>query len=162
MIDCVWSGWGSRIDRPSSLHAAAIRAAEATAIIARLRRRALWAVVGRWAGRGVAGSTVRMSAHTLRGGWRRARAPDRSSRHRPVVSTRMSVTAPPPPAGTEASRPVDHDGNPLCVLSVHAHPDDEASKGASTMALYHEEGVAHRARVLHRRRGGRPPEPGAA
>jgi len=25
---------------------------------------------------------------------------------------------------------------PLCVLSVHAHPDDEASKGAATMARY--------------------------
>jgi len=30
---------------------------------------------------------------------------------------------------------------PLCVLSVHAHPDDEASKGASTMARYVAEGV---------------------
>ncbi len=30
---------------------------------------------------------------------------------------------------------------PLCVLSVHAHPDDEASKGAATMARYHDEGV---------------------
>jgi mycothiol S-conjugate amidase len=30
---------------------------------------------------------------------------------------------------------------PLCVLSVHAHPDDEASKGASTMARYGAEGV---------------------
>jgi len=29
----------------------------------------------------------------------------------------------------------------LCVLSVHAHPDDEASKGAATMARYHTEGV---------------------
>jgi mycothiol S-conjugate amidase len=29
----------------------------------------------------------------------------------------------------------------LCVLSVHAHPDDEASKGASTMAKYHAQGV---------------------
>jgi mycothiol S-conjugate amidase len=29
----------------------------------------------------------------------------------------------------------------LCVLSVHAHPDDEASKGAATMARYHGEGV---------------------
>jgi len=27
------------------------------------------------------------------------------------------------------------------VLSVHAHPDDEASKGAATMARYHHEGV---------------------
>jgi mycothiol S-conjugate amidase len=28
-----------------------------------------------------------------------------------------------------------------CLLSVHAHPDDEASKGASTVARYHAEGV---------------------
>ncbi|HUC05122.1 MAG TPA: mycothiol conjugate amidase Mca [Acidimicrobiales bacterium] len=31
--------------------------------------------------------------------------------------------------------------DPLCLLSVHAHPDDEASKGASTVARYHAEGV---------------------
>ena len=30
---------------------------------------------------------------------------------------------------------------PLALLSVHAHPDDEASKGASTVAKYHAEGV---------------------
>jgi mycothiol S-conjugate amidase len=29
----------------------------------------------------------------------------------------------------------------LCVLSVHAHPDDEASKGAATMARYVADGV---------------------
>jgi mycothiol S-conjugate amidase len=29
----------------------------------------------------------------------------------------------------------------LCLLCVHAHPDDEASKGASTVARYHAEGV---------------------
>jgi len=29
----------------------------------------------------------------------------------------------------------------LCLLCVHAHPDDEASKGASTVAMYHAEGV---------------------
>ncbi len=29
----------------------------------------------------------------------------------------------------------------LCLLSVHAHPDDEASKGAGTVHRYHEEGV---------------------
>ncbi|HEX9467771.1 MAG TPA: mycothiol conjugate amidase Mca [Acidimicrobiia bacterium] len=28
-----------------------------------------------------------------------------------------------------------------CVLSIHAHPDDEASKGASTMARYRTQGV---------------------
>jgi mycothiol S-conjugate amidase len=29
----------------------------------------------------------------------------------------------------------------LCVLSVHAHPDDEASKGAPTIARYRAEGI---------------------
>src|SRR5689334_18814893 len=29
----------------------------------------------------------------------------------------------------------------LCLLSVHAHPDDEASKGAPTVARYKAEGV---------------------
>jgi mycothiol S-conjugate amidase len=29
----------------------------------------------------------------------------------------------------------------LCILSVHAHPDDEASKGAGTIAKYHAAGV---------------------
>ncbi|MHB8671734.1 MAG: mycothiol conjugate amidase Mca [Acidimicrobiales bacterium] len=29
----------------------------------------------------------------------------------------------------------------LCLLSVHAHPDDESSKGAGTVHRYHSEGV---------------------
>ena len=29
----------------------------------------------------------------------------------------------------------------LCLLAVHAHPDDEASKGAATVHRYHREGV---------------------
>jgi mycothiol S-conjugate amidase len=29
----------------------------------------------------------------------------------------------------------------LCLMTVHAHPDDEASKGAGTVARYHQEGV---------------------
>jgi mycothiol S-conjugate amidase len=29
----------------------------------------------------------------------------------------------------------------LCLLTVHAHPDDESSKGAGTVALYHSQGV---------------------
>lgn len=29
----------------------------------------------------------------------------------------------------------------LCVLTVHAHPDDEASKGAPTLAMYGRQGV---------------------
>ena len=30
---------------------------------------------------------------------------------------------------------------PHCLLTVHAHPDDEASKGAGTVARYHADGV---------------------
>lgn len=30
---------------------------------------------------------------------------------------------------------------PLCLLTVHAHPDDESSKGAGTVARYHREGM---------------------
>ena len=29
----------------------------------------------------------------------------------------------------------------LCILTVHAHPDDEASKGAPTLAMYGDQGV---------------------
>jgi mycothiol S-conjugate amidase len=32
-------------------------------------------------------------------------------------------------------------GEPLCLLTIHAHPDDEASKGAPTLAMYHAQGV---------------------
>ncbi len=30
---------------------------------------------------------------------------------------------------------------PLCLLTVHAHPDDESSKGAGSVARYHAEGI---------------------
>jgi len=33
------------------------------------------------------------------------------------------------------------DSPPLCLLSVHAHPDDESSKGAGTVHRYHGAGV---------------------
>jgi mycothiol S-conjugate amidase len=39
------------------------------------------------------------------------------------------------------SVPLDHAGEPLSLLTVHAHPDDEASKGAGTVARYADEGV---------------------
>src|ERR1700710_84059 len=32
-------------------------------------------------------------------------------------------------------------GEPLRLMAVHAHPDDESSKGAATMARYVSEGV---------------------
>ena len=35
----------------------------------------------------------------------------------------------------------DKRGDPLCVLTVHAHPDDESSKGAGTIARYRAEGI---------------------
>jgi len=37
--------------------------------------------------------------------------------------------------------PLDRADYPLCVLTVHAHPDDEASKGSATVARYHDEGI---------------------
>jgi mycothiol S-conjugate amidase len=37
--------------------------------------------------------------------------------------------------------PLDVTGNPLRLVSVHAHPDDEASKGAGTVAKYAAEGI---------------------
>src|SRR3954471_3317783 len=33
------------------------------------------------------------------------------------------------------------DDERLCLLTVHAHPDDESSKGAGTVARYHADGV---------------------
>ncbi|MBI4901047.1 MAG: mycothiol conjugate amidase Mca [Actinobacteria bacterium] len=36
---------------------------------------------------------------------------------------------------------VDDAGEPLRLMAVHAHPDDESSKGAATMARYAHEGV---------------------
>ncbi len=36
---------------------------------------------------------------------------------------------------------LDADGRPLRLLAVHAHPDDESSKGAATMAKYIEAGA---------------------
>ncbi len=37
--------------------------------------------------------------------------------------------------------PSDTVGRPLCLLTIHAHPDDEASKGAGTVARYAQEGI---------------------
>src|SRR5690606_7643882 len=37
--------------------------------------------------------------------------------------------------------PVDRTGAPLSLMTVHAHPDDEASKGSATVARYADEGV---------------------
>jgi mycothiol S-conjugate amidase len=37
--------------------------------------------------------------------------------------------------------PTDRGGRPLCLLTIHAHPDDESSKGAGAVARYAAEGV---------------------
>jgi mycothiol S-conjugate amidase len=50
-----------------------------------------------------------------------------------AVSERSENSAPTVPLSTS--------GDPLSILTVHAHPDDEASKGAPTLAKYHREGV---------------------
>src|SRR5438093_1013178 len=55
----------------------------------------------------------------------------------------------PPPVGHSAPGSVvgkirlnrDMPSERLTLLTVHAHPDDEASKGAGTVARYHAEGV---------------------
>lgn len=39
------------------------------------------------------------------------------------------------------SGPLAANGEPLCVLTIHAHPDDESSKGAGTIARYRDEGI---------------------
>ena len=39
------------------------------------------------------------------------------------------------------ARPLDRIGHPLGLVSVHAHPDDEASKGAGSVARYASEGI---------------------
>ena len=48
----------------------------------------------------------------------------------------------------------------LCLLTVHAHPDDEASKGASTVAMYHARGVRTVLVCCTGWGGGRHPQPG--
>jgi mycothiol S-conjugate amidase len=39
------------------------------------------------------------------------------------------------------NHPLSSTGDRLSVLTVHAHPDDESSKGAATLARYSDEGV---------------------
>ena len=45
------------------------------------------------------------------------------------------------PVDGPVDSPVDETGHPLRLVSVHAHPDDEASKGAGTVARYAAEGI---------------------
>jgi mycothiol S-conjugate amidase len=57
----------------------------------------------------------------------------------PAVSSDQSATARPPQAGGLAGVPPA--GGELRLMAVHAHPDDESSKGAATMARYVREGA---------------------
>jgi mycothiol S-conjugate amidase len=45
------------------------------------------------------------------------------------------------PGALDQVGPLDRAGHPLRLVSVHAHPDDEASKGAGTVARYAAEGI---------------------
>lgn len=55
------------------------------------------------------------------------------------VRLQLALTvAPGPGAAGSVAGMVDQR---LCLLTVHAHPDDESSKGAGTVARYHDEGV---------------------
>jgi len=51
------------------------------------------------------------------------------------------MAQPPTDHRPTANSPTDGAGNPLSLLSVHAHPDDEASKGSGTVAMYADHGV---------------------
>ena len=51
------------------------------------------------------------------------------------------TSSPSAPAGSAFVRRTDAAGEPLRLMAVHAHPDDESSKGAATTARYAAEGV---------------------
>jgi mycothiol S-conjugate amidase len=61
-------------------------------------------------------------------------AADDAATGRPVNSGRPSPAPPGPPGGGSAAAG-------LRLMAVHAHPDDESSKGAATMARYVRSGV---------------------
>lgn len=56
------------------------------------------------------------------------------------------MQAPQPARSTRPDGPASSDASGLRLLAVHAHPDDESSKGAASMARYAAEGA--RVRVL--------------
>src|SRR5262245_60126129 len=70
-------------------------------------------------------------------------APNQIQRHVSGESTELRVTPSPGSWGTAATvaRVQEQPPERLCLLTIHAHPDDEASKGAPTVARYHAEGV---------------------
>src|SRR5258708_7008143 len=85
---------------------------------------------------------------TGRGQRRRGRALSSQSSMKGIFLSAVTTDRAGAPAErkTEAARPADaalgEPGEaPLRLMAVHAHPDDEASKGAATMARYAREGV---------------------
>lgn len=60
-------------------------------------------------------------------------AANRSRAHALIAAARQKAA--------EAAGAVPPMDERRCILSVHAHPDDEASKGAGTIAKYHAQGV---------------------
>jgi mycothiol S-conjugate amidase len=53
----------------------------------------------------------------------------------------MSDPQPGPARSTAQDPPVDRSGSGLRLMHVHAHPDDESSKGAASTVMYVAEGV---------------------
>src|SRR5260221_3357915 len=85
---------------------------------------------------------------TRRGQRRRGRALSSQSSMKGIFLSAVTTDPAGAPAErkTEADRPADaalgEPGEaPLRLMAVHAHPDDESSKGAATMARYAREGV---------------------
>src|ERR1700722_5261041 len=62
-------------------------------------------------------------------------AEEQSAQPRPVDATKSAASA------SESAGQGDGPGAPLRLMAVHAHPDDESSKGAATMAKYAADGV---------------------
>src|SRR5260370_26162641 len=83
-----------------------------------------------------------------RGQGRRGRALSSQSSMKGIFLSAVTTDPAGAPAErkTEADRPADaalgEPGEaPLRLMAVHAHPDDESSKGAPTMARYAREGL---------------------
>jgi mycothiol S-conjugate amidase len=70
-----------------------------------------------------------MPMNSPAGSWADGAAPSSGDRARPVTDPDGGLAASPGP------------GHGLRLMAVHAHPDDESSKGAATMARYVSEGV---------------------
>src|SRR3984885_8690074 len=89
----------------------------------------------------------RFSADALarRGRRRRAGSADQSSMKgtflSAVTTDPAAATAGPKTEAGEADDAALRPSAPLRLMAVHAHPDDESSKGAATMARYAREGV---------------------